>query len=181
MLCWVLWSWNYSHLLVNPERVCVNMDERLKIENELRSGPPNGMASIPLASLAWRYLKNVYLQQARSRKQLAERAAGRRKNLGDLAQEVFQLKRQATTQIGVNSVLPVAERMQKILEELDTYILSTDGQVYGEDLMEILDNLVTQPDPNLTQPMVNETILPTIFCEGELVQRGKAVIGVPER
>ena len=157
------------------------MDERLKIENELRSGPPNGLASMPLVSLAWRYLKSVYVQQARSEQQLAESAVRRRKNLAGLAQEVFQLKRQAATQVGVNSLLPTAERMQKILEELDTYILSPDGQVYEEDLMEILDNLVAQPDPTLTQPVVNETILPTIFCEGELVQRGKAVIGVPER
>jgi hypothetical protein len=154
------------------------MDHRLQIENELRPNVLDGMADIPLYSIAWRYLKGMYAQREKTDQARKGAAEARQKSLGRLAQEVFALKRQAQSE--APALLPLSERMQVLLEELDTHIVAPDGEVYGDDLMEILDNLVPQPDPALTQPVVKETITPTIFCEGELVQRGKAVIGVPE-
>lgn len=157
------------------------MDERLIIHDQLRRG---GLSSAPLYSLAWRYLKSEAAEQEKLSKEKAEQAAQRRKALTGLAQEVFLLKRQVASQPGLQSPSPLTgtiERMQTILDGLDTHIVSPDGDEYTEDLMEILDNLVVQPDPLLETPHVKETVLPTIFCEGELMQRGKAVIGVPQK
>jgi hypothetical protein len=157
------------------------MDERLTIPDQLRRG---GQSSLPLYSLAWRYLKSVAIDQENLNKEKIEQAVQRRKALAGLAQEVFLFKRQVAIQPGLQTPNPLSgtiERMQSILDGLDTHIVAPDGEEYTEDLMEILDNLVAQPDPSLDHPQVKETILPTIFCEGELVQRGKAVIGVPQK
>ncbi len=157
------------------------MDERLIIPDQLRRG---GQSSLPLYSLTWRYLKSLASEQEKLNKEKTEQAAQRRKALTGLAQEVFLIKRQAASQPGLQSPNPLSgsiERMQTILGGMDTHIVAPDGEEYTEDLMEILDNLVAQPDPSLEHPQVKETILPTIFCEGELVQRGKAVIGVPQK
>lgn len=162
------------------------MDSRLKINNELRPNVLDGMAEIPLYSIAWRYLKSMYARQEKADQARREATETRRKSLGGMAQEVFTLKRQALAEAPADApadapaLLPLYERLQAQLEALDTHIVAPDGEVYDDDLMEILDNLVPQPDPTLTMPVVRETITPTIFCEGELVQRGRAVIGVPE-
>ncbi len=66
-----------------------------------------------------------------------------------------------------------------LLEQLDTHILAPLGSAYDDDLMQFLDNTAVFPSEQYSYPIVKEVIVPAIFCEGECVQRGKAVIGVP--
>ena len=76
-------------------------------------------------------------------------------------------------------LLSVVERLEKMLVDGQVVIVAPEGELYTDDMMELMDNIAQRLDPGLQEPRVAEVIAPAILHRGALLRRGKAVIVIP--
>lgn len=100
--------------------------------------------------------------------------------LVDLAVEIWRIEQRL---IKSASDLPENQRkgleisvqkLKRYIGKYDIEVIDYTGQKYNEGLN--LDVLSVETDPTLTEPMIKETVEPTIMCKGQVVRKAKIVL-----
>ena len=101
-------------------------------------------------------------------------------SLVELAVEVWRIEKRITK---VSSSLPKVQRkgvetsiqkLKRYLEKYDIEIRDYTNQKFNEGLN--LDVLSVEKDPSITEPIVKETVEPTILCKGQVVKKAKIIL-----
>ncbi|OGN20511.1 MAG: hypothetical protein A2910_01940 [Candidatus Yanofskybacteria bacterium RIFCSPLOWO2_01_FULL_39_28] len=66
------------------------------------------------------------------------------------------------------------QKLRKYLDNFRIEIIDHTDQKYNEGLS--VDVLSFENDPSVTEPMIKETVEPTIICQGNVVKKGKVVV-----
>jgi len=92
--------------------------------------------------------------------------------LVELAIEVWRIEqRLAKASSGLNDI---QRKLRRYLEKYDIEIRDYTNQKFNEGLN--LDVLSIEKDPAVTDPIVKETIEPTIMCKGQVVKKAKIIL-----
>lgn len=152
------------------------MDPRLAFDEQERAGVYDGLADIPLVTLAWRALREQAREESRARGRLAEL-------LQAVAMEAFRLRQSARSapQEEARGWTGAAERLEDALARFGVRIVAPQGEPYTEELMDYLENLEQRPAPDIEGPKVAEVVSPAVLWRGGLLCMGKAIIEVPAR
>ncbi len=100
--------------------------------------------------------------------------------LVDLAVEVWRMEQRigkSASSLPENQLKGLENSIQKLkryLEKYDIEIIDYKNQKFNEGLN--LDILSVEKDPSLSQPMVKETVEPTIMCKGQVVRKAKIIL-----
>lgn len=100
--------------------------------------------------------------------------------LVDLAVEVWRMEQRiskSAANLPENQLKGLENSVQKLrryLEKYDVEIIDYKNQKFNEGLN--LDILSVEKDPSLPQPIVKETIEPTIMCKGQVVRKAKIIL-----
>jgi hypothetical protein len=100
--------------------------------------------------------------------------------LVDLAIEVWRVEQRiskSAPNLPENQLKGLENSVQKLrryLERYDVEIVDYKNQKFNEGLN--LDILSIEKDPSLPQPMVKETVEPTIMCKGQVVRKAKIIL-----
>lgn len=101
-------------------------------------------------------------------------------SLVELAVEVWRIEQRI---VKVSSSLPEAQRkgvetsvqkLKRYLGKYDLEIRDYTNQKFNEGLN--LDVLSVEKDPSITEPIVKETVEPTILCKGQVVKKAKIIL-----
>jgi len=102
------------------------------------------------------------------------------KDLVDLAVEVWRMEQRivkSTSSLPENQLKGLKSSIQKLrryLEKYDIEIRDYTNQKFNEGLN--LDVLSVEKDPKITEPIVKETVEPTIMCKGQVVKKAKIIL-----
>lgn len=100
--------------------------------------------------------------------------------LVDLAVEVWRMEQRiskSASSLPENQLKGLENSIQKLkryLEKYDVEIIDYKNQKFNEGLN--LDILSVEKDPSIPQPMVKETVEPTIMCKGQVVRKAKIIL-----
>ncbi|MDO8512425.1 MAG: nucleotide exchange factor GrpE [bacterium] len=100
--------------------------------------------------------------------------------LMDLAVEVWRIEQRvakSASNLQENQFKGLENSVQKLkryLAKYDIEIVDYKNQKYNDGLN--LDILSVEKDPTLPEPMVKETIEPTIMCKGQVVRKAKIIL-----
>lgn len=100
--------------------------------------------------------------------------------LVDLAVEVWRMEQRITksaSSLPENQLKGLENSIQKLrryLEKYDIEIVDYKNTKYNDGLN--LDILSVEKDPTLSEPMVKETVEPTIMCKGQVVRKAKIIL-----
>ena len=100
--------------------------------------------------------------------------------LVDLAVEVWRIEQRiskSASGLAENQLKGLDNSVQKLkryLEKYDVEIVDYKNQKFNEGLN--LDILSVEKDPSLLQPIVKETVEPTIMCKGQVVRKAKIIL-----
>ncbi len=101
-------------------------------------------------------------------------------DLVDLAVEIWRMEQRIQKSITVipenqgkgleNSI----QKLKRYIEKYDIEIVDHKNQKYNDGLS--LDVLSVEKDPTLSEPVIKETIEPTILCKGQVVRKAKIIL-----
>lgn len=100
--------------------------------------------------------------------------------LVDLAVEVWRIEQRvakSASSLPENQLKGLENSVQKLrryLEKYDIQIVDYKNTKYNDGLN--LDVLSVEKDPTLLEPMVKETVEPTIMCKGQVVRKAKIIL-----
>jgi hypothetical protein len=100
--------------------------------------------------------------------------------LVDLAVEVWRIEQRiskSASSLPENQLKGLensAQKLRRYLEKYDVEIIDYKNQKFNEGLN--LDILSVEKDPELLQPIVKETVEPTIMCKGHVVRKAKIIL-----
>lgn len=100
--------------------------------------------------------------------------------LVDLAVEVWRMEQRiskSASNLPENQLKGLENSIQKLkryLEKYDVEIVDYKNQKFNEGLN--LDILSVEKDPSIPQPIVKETVEPTIICKGQVVRKAKIIL-----
>lgn len=100
--------------------------------------------------------------------------------LVELAVEVWRIEqRLAKVASGLNDIQrkgmeSSVQKLKRYLEKYDIEIRDYTNQKFNEGLN--LDVLSVEKDPTIVEPLVKETVEPTILCKGQVVKKAKIVL-----
>ncbi|MGE0129088.1 MAG: nucleotide exchange factor GrpE [Blastocatellales bacterium] len=157
------------------------MDSLLEVTDQPRAVAAGAMAETPLVTMAWRALRAEHQRRAEER-QREHRDAGRvAEAMASVAEEAHRLRRmaQASSVSQAEQILATANRIESALAGVELKIIAPEGEPFDGELMELLENIAQQPDPEAREPRVAEVITPTIIYRGAMLRMGKAIIAVP--
>lgn len=165
------------------------MDPRLRLTDSPRPGVHKALASTPLVTLAWQTLRSEHRRRAAETRRRQENERRRLEKLADVAELVPRLRR-AIDKLAPNAsdrpgdehrreLAAIADRLEESLAGLQITVVAPLGEPYSAEMMDLLENLAQQVDPNARQPWVAEVIAPAVLHDGDLLRMGKAVIAVP--
>jgi molecular chaperone GrpE (heat shock protein) len=66
------------------------------------------------------------------------------------------------------------QKLKRYIEKYDIEIVDHKNQKYNDGLS--LDVLSVEKDPTLSEPVIKETIEPTILCKGQVVRKAKIIL-----
>jgi molecular chaperone GrpE (heat shock protein) len=147
--------------------------------------PFDGLADLPLLTIAWRALRGEYQRHAeeRTREQVERRHM--RETLASIADQVYCLRRAMSAPtpeaFQVQHLSPIAERLEQLLAQLEVAIVAPEGNIFSDELMELFENIAQQPDAAIDAPRIVQVVTPAILYRGALAQMGKVVIAVPNK
>lgn len=101
-------------------------------------------------------------------------------DLVDLAVEIWRMEQRiqkSMTAIPENQAKGLENSIQKLkryIEKYDIEIVDHKNQKYNDGLS--LDVLSVEKDPTLSEPVIKETIEPTILCKGQVVRKAKIIL-----
>ncbi len=101
-------------------------------------------------------------------------------DLVDLAVEVWRMEQRvakSASSLPENQLKGLENSIQKLkryLEKYDIEIVDYKNQKYNEGLN--LDILSVEKDPTLPEPMIKETVEPTIMLKGQVVRKAKIIL-----
>ena len=101
-------------------------------------------------------------------------------DLTDLAVEVWRMEQRiikSASNLPENQLKGLESSVQKLrryLEKYDIEIVDYKNTKYNDGLN--LDVLSVEKDPSLTEPVVKETVEPTIMCKGQVVRKAKIIL-----
>lgn len=155
----------------------------LQVNDQPRAIVAGALAETPLVTMAWRALRAEHQRRAEER-QRGEREANRvAEALASVAEEAHRLRRMAQSNSGgashAEQLLAIAGRIESALADVELKIIAPEGEPFAGELMELLENIAQQPDPEAREPRVAEVIAPTIIYRGAMLRMGKAIIAVP--
>ncbi len=153
----------------------------LQVNDQPRAIAAGTSAETPLVTMAWRALRAEHQRRAEER-QRGEREANRvAEALASVAEEAHRLRRMAQASPGghAEQLLAIAGRIESALADAGLKIIAPEGEPFAGELMELLENIAQQPDPEAREPRVAEVIAPTIIYRGAMLRMGKAIIAVP--
>jgi len=157
------------------------MDERLAVHDPPRPEAPGVSADLPLATVAWRFLRSQYRRKAQEEKD-------RRRSFLALAEAVLKLRSLAAglSEAPAKDEDPLPKELARIgeslgeeLARLGLTILSPQGEPYDARLMELFDSIARKPVAGIPGPVVGEVVAPAVVHDGAVLKMGKAVIHVP--
>lgn len=164
------------------------MPPKLTITDARRPTAPGAMAGVPLVTLAWRTMRQQAQAAARAQAARSEQAAGERRAVIAIADEVHRLRCEATVNATAGApsadslsrrLLTLAESLERALADMGVSVVSPAGQIYSADFMELLENCAQVPDGEAREPRVAEVIAPAVVQRGMVLRMGTAVIAVP--
>jgi hypothetical protein len=162
------------------------MNPRLQVNDSPRAGVPAGLDGIPLITIAWRALRADHLRRADERRNIEDEIRAALETLADVAEESYRLRCSihGKTNIPNNDnysqqILNVAGRLEQMLAKAQVIIVTSEGQPYTADMMELLDNIAQRPESDAQEMRVVEVITPAVLYRSALLRRGKAVISIP--
>ncbi|MEK7112918.1 MAG: hypothetical protein AAB875_06430 [Patescibacteria group bacterium] len=100
--------------------------------------------------------------------------------LVELAIEIWRIEQRMTkiysglTDIQRKGLESSVQKMRRYLEKYDIEIRDYTNQKFNEGLN--LDILSVEKDPAITEPIVKETVEPTIMCKGQVVKKAKIIL-----
>mgnify|MGYP001617929234 FL=1 len=98
----------------------------------------------------------------------------------DLAVEVWRIEQRinkSASNLPENQLKGLENSVQKLkryLEKYDIEVIDYKNTKYNEGLN--LDILSVEKDPTLLEPVVKETVEPTIMCKGQVVRKAKIIL-----
>jgi len=101
-------------------------------------------------------------------------------NLVELAVEIWRIEQRITkllSHLSDNQKKGLDNSIQKFkryLEKYDIEIIDYTNQKYNEGLN--LDILSVEKDKSISEPVVKETVEPTIMCKGQVVRKAKIIL-----
>jgi hypothetical protein len=159
------------------------MNPFLQVTDQPRAVVAGVTAETPLVTMAWRALRAEHQRRAEER-QRGERETRRvAEALASVAEEAHRLRR--TAQSGSSAaghaeqLLAIAGRIESALASVELKIIAPEGEPFAGALMELIENIAQQPDPEAREPRVAEVIAPTVTYRGAMLRMGKAIIAVP--
>lgn len=100
--------------------------------------------------------------------------------LVELAVDVWRIEQRLTkVSSGLNDIQrkgleSSVQKLRRYLEKYDIEIKDYTNQKFNEGLN--LDVLSVEKDPAVTEPIVKETVEPTIMCKGQVVKKAKIIL-----
>lgn len=100
--------------------------------------------------------------------------------LVELATEVWRIEQRLAkvssglTDIQKKGLESSVQKLKRYLEKYDLEIRDYTNQKFNEGLN--LDILSVEKDPTITEPIVKETVEPTILCKGQVVKKAKIIL-----
>ena len=100
--------------------------------------------------------------------------------LVELAIEIWRIEQRMTkiysglTDIQRKGLESSVQKMRRYLEKYDIEIRDYTNQKFNEGLN--LDILSVEKDPAIPEPIVKETVEPTIMCKGQVVKKAKIIL-----
>lgn len=101
-------------------------------------------------------------------------------SLVELAVEVWRIEQRLVkvtsglTDIQKKGLESSVQKLKRYLEKYDLEIRDYTNQKFNEGLN--LDILSVEKDPSITEPIVKETVEPTIMCKGQVVKKAKIIL-----
>ena len=158
------------------------MDSRLQITDPPRPDVWDGLADLPLVSIAWRTLRAEHQRRAEDRRRLHQvltRIINEAHRLRTLARSAPSAPEELKEERWRQESRSVADVLEEAIAELGIRVLTPVGEQFTAELMDLFENVAPLPDPRINSPHIAEVILPAVLWKGDLIQMGKAVIAVP--
>jgi len=141
------------------------------------------MATVPLATIAWRATRAWHQARRREAAELHEALIG-------LADDVFRLRKMLQPH-GLPIPSVHRSRQERDLEALATrleqgllacglQIVVPEGEMFSGHWTELFESVAQVSSPDAQTPLLTEVISPALLIDGELARRGQAVVTVPE-
>lgn len=102
------------------------------------------------------------------------------KEITELAVEIWRIEQRiskSASSLAENQMKGLENSVQKLrryLEKYDVEIVDYKNQKFNEGLN--LEILSVEKDPSLAEPIVKETVEPTIMCKGQVVRKAKIIL-----
>jgi len=102
------------------------------------------------------------------------------KEMTELAVEIWRIEQRiskSASSLAENQIKGLENSIQKLkryLEKYDFEIIDYKNQKFNEGLN--LEILSVEKDPELLEPIVKETVEPTIMCKGQVVRKAKIIL-----
>ena len=101
-------------------------------------------------------------------------------DLVDLAVEVWRMEQRISKSASnlpeqqLKGLENSVQKLKRYVSKYDIEIVDYKNQKYNDGLN--LDILSVEKDPSLSEPMIKETVEPTIICKGQVVRKAKIIL-----
>jgi len=159
-----------------------NSDQFLQVLDSQRSNVSNHIADLPLISIAWRALKNLYQQQDVQKKRLEKlllSIAYQNFCISKILDEFDNIPKDNEYNSIKDSFVDISDNIRFELDSFGVVIWAPVGETYTDEYMQVIENISQVKDSNITVPIIKEIVSPAILFNDNLLSMGKGIISVP--